>query len=101
MDYEAMVENLAKAIEEETYFTKTLPNDTVRFSTLSSETYRKLIDHIRNEKIIHHTIKSTGPSLESRNTRSTSFYFDQRNQERIKRERTPCKEHYQFQTEGH
>jgi capsid portal protein len=46
MDYKAMVENLAKAVDEETYFTKTLSNNTVRISIISSETYRKLIRHI-------------------------------------------------------
>jgi hypothetical protein len=50
-----MVENLAKVVDEETYFTKTLSNNTVRISTLSSETYRKLIRHIQDEKIIHLT----------------------------------------------
>jgi hypothetical protein len=37
-----------------------------------------------------------GPSLQSRNTRSTSFCFDWR----IKGEGTPCKEHYQFSNTG-
>jgi hypothetical protein len=55
MDYNAMVENLAKAIDEEIYFTKTLSNNAVRISTLSSETYRKLMCLIQDKKIIHHT----------------------------------------------
>jgi ribosomal protein S25 len=50
MDYKAMVENLAKAVDEETYFTKTLSNK----SKLSSETCRKLMRHIQDEQIIHH-----------------------------------------------
>jgi mannose-6-phosphate isomerase class I len=53
-DYKAMVRNLAQAVNEETYFTKTLYNNTVRISILSSETSRKLLRHIQDEKIIHH-----------------------------------------------
>jgi hypothetical protein len=37
-DYKAMLANLAKAVDGETHFTKTLSNNTVRISTLSSET---------------------------------------------------------------
>jgi hypothetical protein len=33
-----MVENLAKDVDEETYFTKTLSNSAIRISILSSET---------------------------------------------------------------
>jgi hypothetical protein len=53
-DYKAMVENLAKAVDEETYFTKTLSNNTVRISTQSPETYRKIMRHIQDEKIVYH-----------------------------------------------
>jgi hypothetical protein len=70
-----MVDNLAKAVDEETYFTKTLSNNTVRISPLSPETYRKLIRHIQDEKIVHHTyqIKQDRAS----DTRYTPFYIDQ------------------------
>jgi hypothetical protein len=54
-DYKAMVENLAKAVDEETYFTKTLSNNTVRISPQSLEIYRKLMRHIQDEKVVHHT----------------------------------------------
>jgi hypothetical protein len=54
-DYKAMVQKLAKALDEETYFTKTLSNNTVRIGIITSETYRKLIHHIKDENIIHHT----------------------------------------------
>jgi hypothetical protein len=54
MDYKAMVENPAKAVEEETYYTKTLSNNKVRIRTLSSETYRKLMCYNQGEKIIHY-----------------------------------------------
>jgi hypothetical protein len=49
-DYKAVVENLAKAVDEETYFTKTLSNNTERISILLSKTYRKLICHTKDEK---------------------------------------------------
>jgi hypothetical protein len=81
-DYKAMVENLAKAVDEETYFTKTLSNNTVRISTISSETYRKLICHIQDQKNNAPYISNqTGQSLQNCNTRSTSFNFNERNQE--------------------
>jgi hypothetical protein len=50
-----MFENPAKAVDEETYFTKTLSNNThtVRISSPLSEAYRKLIRHIQDEKIIN------------------------------------------------
>jgi hypothetical protein len=37
-DYKAMVANLVKVVDGETYFTKTLSNSTVRISSLTSET---------------------------------------------------------------
>jgi hypothetical protein len=49
-EYRTMAKNLAKAVDEETYFTKTLSNNTVRISTLSSETYRQFIHYIHDEK---------------------------------------------------
>jgi hypothetical protein len=54
-DNTGMAETVAKAVDEETYFTKTLSNNTVRISSLSSETYRRLISNIKDEKIIHTT----------------------------------------------
>ena len=54
-DYKAMVANLASVAEEETYFTKALPNNTIKINPQSPDTYRKLIHHIREEKIVHHT----------------------------------------------
>jgi hypothetical protein len=49
-----LVLNLAKAVDEKTYFTKTRSNNTERISTLLSETYRELIRHIQDDKILHH-----------------------------------------------
>jgi hypothetical protein len=54
-DYKAMVENLAKAVDEGTYFIKALSNIAVRNSILSLETNRKLLRDIQDEKIIHNT----------------------------------------------
>jgi hypothetical protein len=50
-------ETLAKDVDEETYFAKTLSNNTARLSTISSEIYRKLIRHIQDENIRHNTYK--------------------------------------------
>jgi hypothetical protein len=58
-----MVRNLAKAVDEETYFTKTPSDNTVRTTALSSEIYRKLIHYIQDEKIQHTRIKSSRTEL--------------------------------------
>ena len=50
-----MIDNLSKATKEETYQCKILQNDTVKITTSTPETYRKLIRHLNSEKIIHHT----------------------------------------------
>jgi hypothetical protein len=39
----------------ETYIVKALPNDTIKIMPNTPETYIKLIQHVRDEKIIHHT----------------------------------------------
>jgi hypothetical protein len=54
-DTRAVVANLAKAVDKEIYFAKTLSNNTVRIGTITSKNYRKLIHHIQDENIIHHT----------------------------------------------
>jgi hypothetical protein len=41
--------------ENETYIAKALPNNTIKIMPNTPETYRKLIQHVRDEKIIHHT----------------------------------------------
>lgn len=54
-DFKAMIEHLALVAAEETYFTKALPNNTIKINPQTPDTYRKLIHHIREEKIVHHT----------------------------------------------
>jgi predicted transcriptional regulator YdeE len=53
MDYKTISENIATTVDEETYFMKTLSNNIVRISAISSETYGKLIHDIGDEKIIY------------------------------------------------
>jgi hypothetical protein len=53
--YKAMLNNLQEAIEAERFHTKTLSNNTVKVNTHSIEGYRKLIRHLNNENIVHHT----------------------------------------------
>lgn len=54
-NFKAMIENLAQAVEDETYHTKTVSANTVKINTHTVDTYRKLIRHLDDEKIIHHT----------------------------------------------
>lgn len=54
-DYKGMIDNLALVVDDETYHTISLPNLTVKIIPHTSDTYRKLIHHIRSEDIIHHT----------------------------------------------
>ncbi|CAH1105915.1 unnamed protein product [Psylliodes chrysocephalus] len=50
-----MIANLTAATAAETYYTKTLSNNTVKINPTNPDTYRKLIHHLRNENIVHHT----------------------------------------------
>ncbi|CAH1102501.1 unnamed protein product [Psylliodes chrysocephalus] len=54
-DYGAMIANLTAATAAETYYTKTLSNNTVIINPTNPDTYRKLIHHLRNENIVQHT----------------------------------------------
>lgn len=54
-DYKAMVENLAEVTADETYFTKALANNTIKINPQTADTYRKLIRHLREANIVHHT----------------------------------------------
>jgi hypothetical protein len=51
----AMLDNLTMVTENKTYIVKALPNNTMKIMPNTPETYRKLIQHVRDEKIIHHT----------------------------------------------
>lgn len=54
-NFQAMIDNLAKTTEEETYYTRTLSNNTVKINPKTPETYRKLVRHLRDEEIVYHT----------------------------------------------
>jgi hypothetical protein len=41
--------------ENETSIVKALPSNTIKIMTNTAKTYRKLIQHVRDEKIMHHT----------------------------------------------
>jgi hypothetical protein len=41
--------------ENETYIVKALPNNTMKIMPNTPATYKKLIQYVRDEKIIHHT----------------------------------------------
>lgn len=53
--FKEMVNNFSQVVGEETYYTRTLPNDTVKITTHTIDTYRKLIRHLKEENIVHHT----------------------------------------------
>jgi len=54
-NYKNIIDNLSNIIEEETHQCKILRNDRVKINTLNPDTYRKVIRHLKIEKIIHHT----------------------------------------------
>jgi PAX-interacting protein 1 len=54
-NYKAMVDDLTKVVEEETYHTKALPNNTIKVIPHISDTYRKLIHHVREAGVVHYT----------------------------------------------
>jgi uncharacterized protein with HEPN domain len=53
----AMLDNLTMVTENKTYIVKALPNNTMKIMPNTPETYRKLIQRVRDEKMIHHTHK--------------------------------------------
>ena len=50
-----MIENLTSVTEQETFYAKSLPENIVKINPISPHTYRKLVRHLREEKIVHHT----------------------------------------------
>jgi len=54
-NYKAMVDYLSKVVEEETYQSKDLPNNTIKVIPHTPDTYRKLIHSVRESRIVHHT----------------------------------------------
>ena len=45
-NYNAMVDDLSKVVEEETYHTKALPSNTIKVIPHTPDTYRKLFLHV-------------------------------------------------------
>jgi len=50
-----MMKYLAGTLEDEKYYCKTLPNETVKININSSGTYRRLIKRFQEDNIVHHT----------------------------------------------
>lgn len=50
-----MIANLTAATAVETYYTKTVSNNSVKSNPTNPDTNKKLIHHLRNEDIVHHT----------------------------------------------
>jgi hypothetical protein len=50
-----MIKSLSDATRQEAYYTKTLPDETVKVRALTIDAYRKLIKHLKEGNIIHHT----------------------------------------------
>jgi hypothetical protein len=55
IDFKKMLDNFTTAVPEETYRCTSLPNDTIKINTSSPDTYRTLVRHLNQEKIVHHT----------------------------------------------
>jgi hypothetical protein len=54
-NFQAMTANLATVAPKDNYHTKSLANNTVTIYPHSSETYRSLVTHLRNNNIVFHT----------------------------------------------
>jgi len=50
-----MLDDLADVTEPDTYRTAALANDTVKISPNTTDTYRSLVKHMKEENIVHHT----------------------------------------------
>ena len=50
-----MINNLTTILESEQYSTKSFDDNTVKINTFAPDSYRKLIRHLEDEKIIYHT----------------------------------------------
>jgi len=50
-----MVKYLAGTLEEEQYYCKALPNETVKINVNTSDTYRRLVKRLQEDNIVHNT----------------------------------------------
>jgi hypothetical protein len=56
-NYKAMIDSLALVVADEQYHTRTTKDNTVKVSPKTSDAYRKLIRHLREEQIVFHTYR--------------------------------------------
>jgi hypothetical protein len=56
-NYCDMVKYLAETLEEEQYYCKTLPNETVKININTSDTYRRLVKRLLEDNIVHIPIR--------------------------------------------
>lgn len=54
-NYDKMVESITKVLEKEQYNTTATTSDTIKINPLTTDSYRKLAKHLKDENIIHHT----------------------------------------------
>ena len=54
-NYCDVVKYLTETLEEEQYYCKALPIETVKMNVNTSESYRRLIKRLQDDKIVHHT----------------------------------------------
>ena len=54
-NYRAMTQYLSEVSEEEQYYCKALPNETVKINVTTSDSFRSLIKRLQDDKIVHHT----------------------------------------------
>jgi hypothetical protein len=83
----AMPDNFAMVTENETYIVKALHNDTNQIMPNTPETYRKLIQHVRDENHTSYVPTIRGKSVQNSNPRSASLYTNVRHNRRIKQEK--------------
>jgi hypothetical protein len=70
-----MLDNLTMVTENKTYIVKALPNNTIKIMPNTPETYRKLIQHVRDEKNhIPHLPNKGGKSAQNSDPRSASLH---------------------------
>jgi hypothetical protein len=54
-NFNNMIAHLSAVTEEEQYHCKVISNDTIKIYTATPDSYRKLIKHLQEDKIIYHT----------------------------------------------
>jgi hypothetical protein len=54
-NYKEMIQNLSSTTEMGAYNTTAMAHDIIKINPIYPDTYRKLVHHLQNEQIIHHT----------------------------------------------